>query len=1213
MGRAFDPASDPSSPTIADQADTLSFSPIVAPRLEPGELVAGRYRIEGDLGHGGFGEVYRVRDERDQAERALKLHRVGTADGVALHALKGEFALLGTLRHPHIARVYDFGYIDDDVAFFTQELVGGVRLDAAELDLRDPAALQYVAQLCRALEYLHGRGILHRDLKPSNVLVDREREHLTLLDFGIARGFGPGESLAIAGTLAFLAPEVFEGSDLDGRSDLYSLGVTLYRLASGRVPFGGTASDVVRGHLFDPPPPLPPDLPQGIAALVLRLLEKEPARRFASAREVIEAFASATGVSLEVETHDSLASYVMSGKHIDRSGAVDRLVALSEKGGEVALVLGAAGTGKTRALREARHRVQVEGRAWVGVGIEKSDGGRALFRSLANAIVTPRVAKELGEDDRLALARVLPSLRRRGERLAVAVDPRRARDQRRAALAKAIALRFESRAGVLCIDDLHWASEETRELVEVLCRALRDEAARCTIVLASRPSGAIDDLGKRAGAAVLECGALAPDDVHAWIASVFGDPALIAGTELGRAAVERPESTLWLQESLRAAVEDGAIVRRSGRWQVVREIAPLPLADVLDRRVRRLPSAVRGLARDVAIAERPLAAAELSSLRGEPLSRTGPSLQELLRAGIVEQGRDARGRVVYQLHDLYADAIVSSMSDARRRAVHRRVARWLTRSGERDPLRLAQGASHFELARESEAAWRSIVRAAEHADREGRPDFAATLFAEAARPLEAHSFGELLLRHDACDRTGDSAGVESVLAELARRDADPKQALEIGIRATRRHVRLGSQEAASASAEQTLRRARELGDPEYEALALDAGGYAAWTFSAFAEAWQRYVGAAELFAKLGHHGRAASAWTGASLAAQYLGKNEQSLDTAMRAGRAARMVNDAAAHSDAMRQLGSVFRAQGRLRRAMTAYRRAVVSAREAGSLDLEAKALNNLGTTYQWLGILRDAIDAFERSIALKERAGAMASARVGYNNLGSLLFAIGRVDEGRRVLAKVLAPGPGSGSVSDAIALTNYADVHAVSGELDAAIERYLEGLALCRATAHADHESHALVGLVRTLIMRRGDGDLERARGYLDDFERLRVRFDVAESGRRYFTAKAAYCDAIGEREQALEAARTGARLRDRMTTFSDVFGTPLEARWILAIALARRGLKEAARVREGCRRTLDELARVVAPVSPVADFLENHPVHRAISRGELDTPPGWTWKP
>jgi hypothetical protein len=146
-----------------------------------------------------------------------------------------------------------------------------------------------------------------------------------------------------------------------------------------------------------------------------------------------------------------------------------------------------------------------------------------------------------------------------------------------------------------------------------------------------------------------------------------------------------------------------------------------------------------------------------------------------------------------------------------------------------------------------------------------------------------------------------------------------------------------------------------------------------------------------------------------------------------------------------------------------------------------------------------------------------------------------------------------------------------------------------------------------------MRRRDGDLELARGYVGEFERLRLRFDVAESGRRFFTAKAMHHDAIGEHDAALDAARTGARLRDRMTTFSDVFGTPLEAKWILAIMLARCGSRDAQRVRDACRRTLDDLARLVAPVSPVAVFLEHHPVHRAISRGELDTPPGWTWKP
>ncbi|MBZ0119940.1 MAG: serine/threonine protein kinase, partial [Sandaracinaceae bacterium] len=313
-------------------ASVNALSSQVRPRDPPaavaeGARIADRYRVVALLGRGGYGEVYRVADELDGGRPlALKLYRVGAAPPEALDALRGEFSLLASLHHPHRARVHDFGQVGE-LAFFTQELVEGVPAHHAGLDLGSERLVRLVAQLARALDYLHGRDLLHGDIKPSNVLIDVEREHLTLLDFGIARSFGRvGEQ--VAGTFGYLAPELLLGGSVDGRADLYAVGALLYRLASGRVPFHGTPSEIVTAQLEGPPPPLPASMPPALARIVERLLALDPAARFASAAELVQELSRATGVVISGDV--SLTSFVLGARSVGLDPERARLVELLE-------------------------------------------------------------------------------------------------------------------------------------------------------------------------------------------------------------------------------------------------------------------------------------------------------------------------------------------------------------------------------------------------------------------------------------------------------------------------------------------------------------------------------------------------------------------------------------------------------------------------------------------------------------------------------------------------------------------------------------------------------------------------------------------------------------------------------------------------------------------------------------------------------------------
>ena len=261
-------------------------------------LLGERYRVDRELGRGGFATVYQVWNPRLERAEALKVLVPGhQADEEFPKRFTQEVRLAAALEHPSIVKVYDFG-VTGGTYWYSMQLVDGRTL-SGELRERGPLREREVAKiavpLLDALDYSHARGIVHRDIKPENVILDSSRRPF-LMDFGIAKSAGSlvkTQTGFLLGTPNYVAPEQAQGKPIDGRADLYALGVTLYRAASGRYPF--EAEDPLQAvilRLTQPPRPLSearPGIDPAFAAIVMRALERQPARRWESARTMREA------------------------------------------------------------------------------------------------------------------------------------------------------------------------------------------------------------------------------------------------------------------------------------------------------------------------------------------------------------------------------------------------------------------------------------------------------------------------------------------------------------------------------------------------------------------------------------------------------------------------------------------------------------------------------------------------------------------------------------------------------------------------------------------------------------------------------------------------------------------------------------------------------------------------------------------------------------
>ena len=266
-------------------------------RFIPGDVLSERYRIVGLLGRGGMGEVYRADDLKLKQAVALKfLPESLSAKGAALARFYKEVSVARQISHRHVCRVYDVGEHEGQ-HFISMEFVRGEELSSLLKRigrLPQDKALDIARQLCAGLAAVHERGVLHRDLKPANIMVD-EHGNVRITDFGIAALAGEVSGPdAMSGTPAYMSPEQLDGNELTVKSDIYSLGLVFYEVFTGKKAFeASNLPDLLRLRRSDTTPTSPgelvTDLDQLVERVILRCLEKDPAKRPASALQVAAA------------------------------------------------------------------------------------------------------------------------------------------------------------------------------------------------------------------------------------------------------------------------------------------------------------------------------------------------------------------------------------------------------------------------------------------------------------------------------------------------------------------------------------------------------------------------------------------------------------------------------------------------------------------------------------------------------------------------------------------------------------------------------------------------------------------------------------------------------------------------------------------------------------------------------------------------------------
>lgn len=673
--------------------------------MAPPRSATERYIVEEQLASGGMGVVYRVRDRVTGELRALKrVNPSGAHHSYYLKAFEREYQVLASLQHPRIIRVFDYG-VDDLGPFYTMELLEGQDLRSSA-PLPYSTACTYIRDVATSLALLHARRLLHRDLSPTNVRMTGDG-HCKLLDFGALAAFG--YTSHVVGTPPLVPPEAFDGSSLDQRSDLYSLGALAYFLLTGRHAFPARDMDQLAGLWGQPIPPpsaLVHGIPEALDSLVLSMLSTDPRARPVIAAEVIARLT----VIAELPPEDSseverlAQSFLASPRFIGRATELRRVHELvqgvSTGHGGAIRIEAVAGMGRTRLLEEIGMGGQMAGLAVIraDAGMQGTLYGTARALALRVFDVLPEVAIDCAAGFRPALAALGREVEARLEKRSTpSPDEPGAGQENSKPLEEWFAMISRRRPLVIAVDNIEYADDASLGILAALAKASAGHPI--VVVVSERISNekrlSLGLKALRTHAQHLHLPGLSGAEMLELVRSLFGDAPnaeRFADWLHGRTA----GSPLHAVEISRQLVAGNVIRYAGGLWTlpVQRPETELPaaLGDALSFRIGSLSVPARSLAESLSLGREKPTLELCCLLAGADERRATALLDEL-----------ARNDVLYAEGDSYRfssaalrDALLAGMGELGLESSHRRLGEALSKlASARDPALMIEAGWHL--------------------------------------------------------------------------------------------------------------------------------------------------------------------------------------------------------------------------------------------------------------------------------------------------------------------------------------------------------------------------------------------------------------------------------------------------------------------------------------------------------------------------------------
>jgi tetratricopeptide (TPR) repeat protein len=664
-------------------------------------ILNDRYKLGEELGRGGMGTVYRAHDsvlDRDVAVKLLSESGLGTE---GRERMLREAQAIAKLNHPNIVQVHDAGQLDG-TPFIVMELVEGQNLhDRPPQDFQGIVVV--ASQICAALEHAHQHGIIHRDLKPENVILEPDGT-AKLMDFGLARSVASrltteGE---ITGTVFYLAPELALGQDFDGRADLYSLGVMLYELTTGELPFSkGDPLTVISQHVHATP--VAPqaknsDITPRLEDLILGLLNKRPDDRPATATALLNALGDPELLDPGGVTDRELAVLrrVARGRFVGRQRELKTARSIwlhAQQGkGQALLISGEPGIGKSRLTRELATQAEISGgRVLVGECYPEGGAPYGPFAQILRRALhwTSDNGSQLPDFVLANLLTLAPDLRPYYPDVPEnpPLDPEGHQQRLFESVVTLCSHLSEQAPLFLAIEDAHWADSGSLALFRHLARRTKEQRAMVVATYRevelgeSRPlQEMLVDLNRERLADRIKLGRFDRQATEDLLAAIFEEditPEFLEGIYR-----ETEGNPFFIEELCKALVEEGKLYFENGRWHrpAMEELdLPQSVRVAIQSRLAKLSDPVQDVLRMAAVLGHEFDFESLSSALEQSEDSLIESLEAAERSQLVEELTGERGGTFRFAHALIASALSEDLSGLRRRRMHGRAAEAIRR------------------------------------------------------------------------------------------------------------------------------------------------------------------------------------------------------------------------------------------------------------------------------------------------------------------------------------------------------------------------------------------------------------------------------------------------------------------------------------------------------------------------------------------------------
>ena len=1140
--------------------------------------INNRYTLQRKLGAGGMGEVWTVTDRLHNDTVALKRVLVKTQnlqfksradnDTNLKTALAQEFQTLATLRHPNVINVLDYGFDADDQPYFTMRLLKSARtIVAAGLGLSLEDKVRLLIQMLQALAYLHRRGILHRDIKPANVLVE-DRQRVLLVDFGLA--IEAERAMSITGTVAYMAPEVMQGHGATPAADLFAVGVIAYEMFAGVHPYkGGNVTEMIQAVLTsepdwaklstslskpivprddtadatligidDPvipededattilpsqrpaqtapqPPPTPPRHP--LATVIGRLLEKDPAARYQDANAVIRDLCNAANLLVPAEVGAIRESYLQAARFVGRDAELDvlsdALDAARLGSGSAWLIGGESGVGKSRLVNEIRIAALVKGMlALRGQAVE--GGGRPfeVWRGVLPGLV---LHVPPTDTEQLHLSNLLPSTRHARSTMSMpVVDGDATREQINLSI-RDLFSRLE-RPHLLILEDLHW-SGLSLEVLQLLSARVKD--LPLLILGTFRDDEAPHLPDELPDLQTLTLPRLQPDAIAALSTSMLGT-AGHSDALVDLLHRETEGNVLFIVEVVRALAENTDNLADIAQMSLPQQVMAGGVADVLRRRLQRVPAWGQAALQLAAVAGRRLDLTLLADLA--PVYLREHDLDAWLTACADAAVLAVEGESWQFSHDKLRETLRRDIDPATAPTLHQQVAEGIEKHYPDDDARADILADHWQVAGNAEreihyriiAAREQLTFSAQYERAGTNLQRALTLInTSATQPHPLHTETLLLLAQVALNQSEYDAAINGYQAALASAKQDQNRGQQgtalLSIAAAlqaqanyedaRHHAEqalshfeavndqaqtaaavgtlaaitgsLGDVQAAIPMVQQAIDIARSLGASSMEATQLGRMADMLESQGDLQEAVDFNQQALDISRGIGDRAGVARYLGQIGGVLYYLSRydesytyNEESLNISLDIG-------DRQSASIRLGSMGSIRNAQGRAQEGRETLDWALQLARDIGDPVLEARHIGNIASSHAIVGEFDAAIEKYQQAADLSAQTGNKRAAATYLGNLGAAYYYVGNYEESADSMERALQMAVEMGDkVAQGVWRGNLAGVYADMGDLDKALTSVQAGIALAQETGERSTEGYHL-GFSSTIHRRMG----------------------------------------------------------------------------------------------------------------------------------------------